>query len=64
MVRVVRPARFIHVQRIGVSHEENDAEEDCPAYPKAEQGLLLRQAEGADCQRSKAPAVSRDGVHP
>jgi hypothetical protein len=58
------PRASYTVQRIGSSREENDAEEDCPAYPKAEQSLLLRQIKGADCQRSKEPAVSRDGVRP
>jgi hypothetical protein len=61
MVRVVRPERFVHVQRIRSLHERNGAEEDCSAEPEAEIDLLLRRNR-ADCPWPTSAAISKDGV--
>jgi hypothetical protein len=60
MVRVVRPERFVHVQRIRSLHERNGAEEDCSADPEAKIGAIevscAAQAAEAKSDNRPAPA--------
>ncbi len=44
MVRIARTRRLHSSRRIGSRKEVKDAEEDCPAYPEAPEGLVAQQS--------------------